>query len=100
MILSCIWCWGSGCGALGNVEHRFIAIRVIAPDRILAMGQIELSTFKLCKKWVSAHLKMLSTKGVYKSYISNVYVLTGFGIKWPTMVDMPWKPTKPKLIYI
>ena len=24
-----------------------------------------------------------------KSYISNIYVLSGFGIKNPTMVDMP-----------
>ena len=24
-----------------------------------------------------------------KSYISNIYVLSRFGIKWPIMVDMP-----------
>ena len=33
------------------------------------------------KKWTQAHLKMLSTKWVYKSYIFDIYVKTGFGIK-------------------
>ena len=28
-------------------------------------------------------------KHVCKSYIFNMYVLRGFGIKQPTMVDMP-----------
>ena len=26
MTLSCIWCWGSSSGALGNVKYSFIAI--------------------------------------------------------------------------
>ena len=30
---------------------------------------------------------------VYQSYILNVYVWTGFGIKHPTRVDMPQNPT-------
>ena len=33
------------------------------------------------KKWAQARLKMLSTKYVYKSYISNKYAWTGFSIK-------------------
>ena len=35
-----------------------------------------------------------------KSYIFNIYVQREFGIEWPTMVDMPWNPTKPNLIYL
>ena len=31
------------------------------------------------KKWAQAHLKMLSTKCVYKSYMFNKYVYTRFG---------------------
>ena len=41
------------------------------------------------KKLALVHLKMLSTKCVYKSYLFNMYVWRGFGIKWPTMVEMP-----------
>ena len=36
------------------------------------------------QKRAQARLKMLLTECVYKSYISNIYVLTGFGIKLPT----------------
>ena len=39
-------------------------------------------TIKLCvKEWAKAHLKTLSTKCVYKSYIFNIYVLREFGLK-------------------
>ena len=46
-----IWWWGSiNAGALGNAEYSFIAIApwsifwpgVVAPDRVLSMGEIEL----------------------------------------------------------
>ena len=65
---------------------------VIAPDRVLSMGQIEQTMCKqmtdvkcdlhsntgnhlnVSKKRAQAHLRMLSTKYVYKSYIFNVYV--------------------------
>ena len=33
------------------------------------------------KKWAQAHFKMLSRKCVNKSYIFDIYVWTGFGIK-------------------
>ena len=46
-----IWWWGfSNAGALGNAEYPFIAIapgshcpRVVAPDRVLSLSQIELN---------------------------------------------------------
>ena len=41
------------------------------------------------KKRAQIHLKMLSTKYVYESYIFNIYVWRGFGIKQSTIVDMP-----------
>ena len=55
------------------------------------------STWKLStesKKEALARLKMLSTKCIYKSYIFNIYVQTGFSIKSPTMVDMSLNQTK------
>ena len=48
-----------------------------------------LKPFKCAQKRALVHLRILSTKCVYKSYIFNIYVKTGFSIKWPTMVDMP-----------
>ena len=58
-------------------------------------------TFKLCvnNDWyliellvihssTQVHLKMLSTKCVYKSYIFDVYVWAGFGIEEARMVHM------------
>ena len=33
-------------------------------------------------------------------YIFNIYVLRRFGIKLPTMVDMPLNPNKTNLIYL
>ena len=36
----------------------------------------------------SGSFKNVSAKWVYYSYILNIYVKTGFGIKWPRMVDM------------
>ena len=35
----------------------------------------------VCKKKTQAHLKMLSTKCVYKSYIFNIFAEKVFGIK-------------------
>ena len=37
----------------------------------------------------SGSFKNVSTKWVYESYIFNIFVKTGIGIKLPTMVDMP-----------
>ena len=37
---------------------------------------------------------MLSRKCAYKSYISNIYAWTGFGIKKTTMADIPINQTK------
>ena len=42
-----------------------------------------------CKKWAKSYLIILSTRCVYESYIFDMYVLGGFGIKWRRMVDMP-----------
>ena len=96
-----IWKWGSSnAGALGNAGYPFIAtlpgplwLGVVAPDRVLSMGQIEQTVCKLvtdvklwllysntwnhltvCKKRAQAHLRMLSTKCVYKSYIYLIYI--------------------------
>ena len=69
--------------------------RVVAPDRVLSVGQIEQTVCKqiysntwnhlTVYKRACAHLRMLSTKYVYKSYIFNIYIYiyigTGFGIK-------------------
>ena len=50
------WGWGSfsDAGVLGNAEHTFITTApmstlagVVAPDRVLSMGQIELTAY-LC----------------------------------------------------
>ena len=41
------------------------------------------------QKKAQPRLRMLSTKCVYKSYVFDIYVYAGFGIKLPTAVDMP-----------
>ena len=65
--------------------------RVVAPDRVLSMGQMEQTVCKQMtdfKSWLlynntgnqcvqksaQALLRMLSTKCVYKSHIFNIYV--------------------------
>ena len=49
------------------------------------------------KKWAQARLKMLSTKSVYKSYIFDINVRSGFGIKKTNIV---WYAVKPDYIYL
>ena len=51
--------------------------------------EIKWNHLTVSKKIAFAFLKMLSTKCVLE-IIYLIYVWKGFGIKWPTMVDMPW----------
>ena len=61
--------WGSSnAGALGNVEYPFIAIApgpqwsgMVAPDRILPIGQIELSCL-LMLNWIAWNRTVLTFK--------------------------------------
>ena len=90
---------------MGNAEYLFIAIlpgqlwpRVVAPERVLSMGQIELNcvlmpnrivwnrtVFNLivCKQKSVLILNWIVWKGYFYMHKN------GFGIKCPTMVDMP-----------
>ena len=57
MTLNHLLAWLNNAGALGNAEYAFIAIapwstlsRVVAPDRVLSMGQIELFDIQTVSK--------------------------------------------------
>ena len=101
---------------MGNVQYSFIAIAslslwpgVVATDKVQSMDQIEqtmcankwlmlncecyivmLKWFNCVQKRSQACFRMLSTKCVYKSYIFNIYVLKGFGIKIPNPMLEYW----------
>ena len=50
------------------------ARKQVADVKLLLLHNYTWNHLSVCKKWAQAHLKMLSTKGLYKSYIFNIYM--------------------------